>query len=180
MGQIPAIEGTCDERFARVREAFADNFAMHDELGAGVAVVLDGQTVVDLWGGHADIGRTRPWRHDTLVHVYSTTKGIVALAAHLLADRGLLDLDAPVARYWPEFAAAGKGAVPVHHLLSHRVGLPAVRTQLPPGALLDWPVMTAALAAETPWWAPGTRFGYHIITYGFLVGEVIRRVSGRS
>jgi len=180
MGQIPAIEGTCDARFARVRDAFADNFATHDELGAGVAVVLDGQTVVDLWGGHADVGRTRPWRHDTLVHVYSTTKGVVALAAHLLADRGLLDLDAPVARYWPEFAAAGKGAVPVHHLLSHRVGLPAVRSPLPPGALFDWPVMTAALAAETPWWEPGTRFGYHILTYGFLVGEVIRRVSGRS
>ena len=127
MGQIPTIEGTCEGRFARVRDAFAENFAAHDELGAGVAVVLDGQTVVDLWGGHADAGRTRPWRRDTLVHVYSTTKGIVALAAHLLADRGQLDLDAPVARYWPEFAAAGKGAVPVHLLLSHRVGLPAVR-----------------------------------------------------
>jgi CubicO group peptidase (beta-lactamase class C family) len=145
-----------------------------------VAVVLDGQTIVDLWGGHADVARTRPWRHDTLVHVYSTTKGVVALAAHLLVDRGLLDLDAPVAQYWPEFAAAGKGTVPVHHLLSHRVGLPAVRAPLPPGALFDWPVMTAALAAETPWWEPGTRFGYHMITYGFLVGEVIRRVSGRS
>ena len=163
-----------------MRDAFAENFAAHDELGAGVAVVLDGQTVVDLWGRHADAGRTRPWRRDTLVHVYSTTKGIVALAAHLLADRGQLDLDAPVARYWPEFAAAGKGAVPVHLLLSHRVGLPAVRAPLPPDALLDWPAMTAALAAETPWWEPGTRFGYHIITYGFLVGEVIRRVSGRS
>ncbi|TMA51595.1 MAG: beta-lactamase family protein, partial [Deltaproteobacteria bacterium] len=105
MGQIPAIEGTCDGRFARVRDAFAENFAAHDELGAAVAVVLDGRTVVDLWGGHVDTGRTRLWRRDTLVHVYSTTKGIVALAAHLLADRGQLDLDAPVARYWPEFAA---------------------------------------------------------------------------
>src|SRR5262249_39314198 len=146
MTRRPAIEGTCDARFARVRDAFAENFATHDELGAAVAVMLDGQMVVDLWGGHADVARTRPWRHDTLVHVYSTTKGIVALAAHVLADRGQLDLDAPVARYWPEFAAAGKDTIPVHQLLSHRAGLPAVRAPPPPTAPLDRSTMTAAPA----------------------------------
>ena len=174
------LQGACDPRFTPVRDTFRENFAARGEVGAAVCVYVDGEPVVDLWGGYADAARTKPWDRDTIVNVASTTKGMVALCTHMLVERGLLDLDAPVARYWPEFAAAGKGAVPVHHLLSHRVGLPAVRTQLPPGALLDWPVMTAALAAETPWWAPGTRFGYHIITYGFLVGEVIRRVSGRS
>ena len=111
MVQSLAIEGTCDPRFAGVRDAFAENFATHDDLGAAVAVMLDGQMIVDLWGGHADVARTRPCRRDTIVHVYSTTKGIVALAAHVLANRGQLDLEAPVARYWPEFAAAGKDTV---------------------------------------------------------------------
>ena len=176
----PRIEGTCDPRFERVREAFAANFDKHNELGAGVAVCVDGRAVVDLWGGFADEARRSPWRPDTLVNVFSVGKGILALCAMLLVDRGLLDLDAPVARYWPEFAAAGKERITVRQLLSHQAGLPAVREVLGDGAMYDWPLMTAALARQAPWWTPGTRHGYHVNTFGFLVGEVIRRVSGMS
>ena len=123
----PNIEGHCDPRFSALRDAFLENFRERDEIGAAVSVVLGGERVVDLWAGHADPGRTRLWQRDTLVHVYSTTKGMTALAAHRLADQGKLDLDAPVAEYWPEFAQAGKGEVPVHWLLSHRAGLQALR-----------------------------------------------------
>lgn len=176
----PPIHGSTDPRFARVRDAFADNFARHDELGAGVAVMLDGRVVVDLWGGYADEARTRPWQQETLVNVFSVGKGVLALGALVLADRGLLDLDAEVARYWPEFAAAGKEAVTVRQLLSHRAGLPAVREVLADGAIYDWNRMTTALAAQAPWWPPGTRHGYHVNTFGFLVGELLRRISGQS
>ena len=138
------------------------------------------ELVVDLWGGHHDRARTRPWQRDTLVNVYSTTKGVTALCAHRLVDEGRLDLDAPVAKYWPEFAQAGKGAIPVRWLLSHRAGLPAVRKLLPNEALYDWDAMTAALAAETPWWEPGRAHGYHAVTFGWLVGEVVRRIAGKS
>ena len=174
------IEGTCDGRFRRVREAFTENFTDRGELGATVALTIDGRPVVDLWGGHADAARTRPWERDTIVHVFSTTKGMTALCANVLADRGLLDVEAPVARYWPEFAQAGKAGVRVHDLLTHRAGLAALREPLPPTAIYDWGAMTAALAAETPWWEPGTQLGYHVLTFGWLVGEVVRRVSGRS
>jgi CubicO group peptidase (beta-lactamase class C family) len=136
--------------------------------------------VVDLWGGHADQGRTRPWSRDTLVNVYSTTKGMAALCAQRLVDQGKLDLDAPVARVWPEFAAAGKGEIPLRWLLSHRAGLPAVRRLLPREALYDWDAMAGALAAEAPWWTPGERHGYHALTFGWLVGELVRRASGKS
>jgi len=174
------IHGTCDARFARVHEAFAENFRTRDEVGAAVAITLDGELVVDLWAGHHERERTRPWQRDTLVNVYSTTKGVTALAAHRLVDEGRLDLDAPVAKYWPEFAQAGKGAIPVRWLLSHRAGLPAVRKLLPNEALYDWEAMTAALAAETPWWEPGRAHGYHAVTFGWLVGEVVRRIAGKS
>ncbi|MEV6836893.1 serine hydrolase domain-containing protein [Streptomyces sp. NPDC051133] len=174
----PRIHGRCDARFAAVREAFEENVRTRGELGAAVAVTVDGVTVVDLWGGWADAARTRPWERSTLVNVWSTTKGPVALCAHLLADRGLLDLDAPVARYWPEFAAAGKEKVLVRHLLSHRAGLSGLREPHSLDALYDWELTTARLAAMEPWWEPGTRSGYHALTYGFLVGEVVRRVSG--
>ncbi|GHI09840.1 serine hydrolase [Streptomyces cellostaticus] len=172
------VHGHCDPRFAAVREAFEENFRERDELGASVAVTADGETVVDLWGGWADAARTRPWQRDTLVNVWSTTKGPVALCAHLLADRGLLDFDRPVAAYWPEFAAAGKEEVLVRHLLSHRAGLSGLREPHTLGQLYDWELTTARLAATEPWWEPGTRSGYHALTYGFLVGEVVRRVSG--
>jgi CubicO group peptidase (beta-lactamase class C family) len=172
------IEGTCDPRFGRVREAFAANFADREELGAGVAVIVDGRTVVELWGGHSDRARLHPWKRDTLVNVFSVGKGVTSLGLLLLVDRGLVDLDAPVARSWPEFAAAGKEGVTVRHLLSHQAGLAALRTVLPAGAMYDWTRMTTALAAERPWWEPGTRHGYHVNTFGFLIGEVVRRVSG--
>ncbi|MET9172408.1 serine hydrolase domain-containing protein [Streptomyces misionensis] len=172
------VDGHCDPRFTAVREAFEENFRERGELGAAVAVTVAGRTVVDLWGGWADPARTRPWERDTLVNVWSTTKGPVALCAHLLADRGLLDLDAPVARYWPEFAAAGKEKVLVRHLLSHRSGVCGLREPHSLEDLYDWGLTTARLAATEPWWEPGTRSGYHAVTYGFLVGEVVRRVSG--
>ncbi|MDQ1043060.1 serine hydrolase domain-containing protein [Streptomyces sp. V4I2] len=173
-----AIHGHCDERFGAVRTAFEENFRDRGELGAAVTVVVDGETVVDLWGGWSDAAGTLPWERDTLVNVWSTTKGPVALCAHILADRGLLDFDAPVAVYWPEFAAAGKEKVLVRHLLSHRAGLAGLREPHTLAQLCDWEVTVERLAATEPWWEPGTRSGYHALTYGFLVGEVVRRVSG--
>ncbi|MBY8840759.1 beta-lactamase family protein [Streptomyces sp. SP2-10] len=177
-GTDARIHGHCDPRFAPVREAFEENFRARGELGAAVAVTVAGESVVDLWGGWADPARTRPWERDTVVNVWSTTKGPVALCAHILADRGLLDFDAPVAAYWPEFAAEGKEKVLVRHLLSHRAGLSGLREPHSLEELYDWDATTARLAATAPWWEPGTRSGYHALTYGFLVGEVVRRVSG--
>jgi CubicO group peptidase (beta-lactamase class C family) len=174
------IEGSCDPRFLRVKEAFADSFAHGIEVGAAVAATLDGKPVIDLWGGYADKAKTKPWTRDTLVNVYSTTKGLAAICAHRLVDQGMLDLDAPVAKYWPEFAQAGKEKIPVNQLLSHRAGLPAVRKQLPMDAYFNWNVMCAALAAQEPWWEPGTKHGYHAITFGHLIGEVIRRITGKT
>ncbi len=176
----PEISGTCDAAFEGVRQAFEANFWAPGEVGAAVAVVVDGRPMVDLWGGSADQARTRAWQRDTLVNVYSTTKGMAALCAQRLVDAGALELDAPVARYWPEFAAAGKRDIPVRWLLSHRAGLAAVRDTLPDEALYDWHAMCRALAAETPWWQPGETHGYHALTFGWLVGEVVRRIDGRS
>ncbi|MFF1911268.1 serine hydrolase domain-containing protein [Streptomyces sp. NPDC058239] len=175
---VPQIHGHCDDRFSAVRTAFEANFRERDELGAAVTVLIGGEPVVDLWGGWADAARSRPWEQDTLVNVWSTTKGPTALCAHILADRGLLDLDAPVAAYWPEFAAAGKEAVLVRQLLSHRAGLAGLREPHTLAELYDWDLTTARLAATEPWWEPGTRSGYHALTYGFLVGELVRRITG--
>ena len=172
-------QGLCDDRFAAVGEEFQRNLDERGEVGASFAVTVGGETVVDLWGGSLDAEGTRPWEKDSLCVAMSCTKGAVALAAHLLAAAGELDLDVPVATYWPEFAAAGKEAVLVRHLLSHQAGLPALRAPLLPGALYDWDGMVERLAAEEPFWEPGTRHGYHALTFGFLVGEVIARVSGR-
>src|SRR5580700_9440573 len=174
------IAGTCDPRFRKVREAFAANFETAGEIGASVAMYIDGKQVVDLWGGYADKARTKPWTRDTLVNIYSTTKGLAAMCAHRLVDQGKLDLDAPVAKYWPEFAQAGKDKLPVKYLLSHRAGLPAVRKILDGDALFNWTTMTTALAEQEPWWEPGTAHGYHAVTFGYLVGEVIRRITGKS
>jgi CubicO group peptidase (beta-lactamase class C family) len=173
------IDGTCEPRFARVREAFAANFAK-GEVGAALAVYVDGRPVVDVFGGHADPARSRPWTRDTIVNVYSTTKGMTAICANRLAEQGQLDLDAPVARYWPEFAQAGKERIPVRWLLSHQAGLPALSKTVTREGRYDWRYMTEALAEQKPWWEPGTRHGYHALTYGYLVGEVVRRVDGRS
>ncbi|MPY59126.1 serine hydrolase domain-containing protein [Streptomyces spongiae] len=172
------VHGHCDPRFEAVRTAFEENFRARGEVGAAVSVTLDGVTVVDLWGGWADEARTRPWERETLVNVWSTSKGPTALCAHILADRGLIDLDAPVAAYWPEFAAAGKERVLVRHLLSHRAGLSGLREPHSFEQLCDWELTVRRLAAQEPWWEPGTRSGYHAITFGFLVGEVVRRVTG--
>jgi CubicO group peptidase (beta-lactamase class C family) len=174
------LSGHCDPAFAAVRDEFELNFRDRGEVGAAVCVIADGRPVVDLWGGLADRSTAQPWQRDTLVLVWSCTKGAVALCAHVLVSRGKLDLDAPVARYWPAFAAAGKEAIPVRWLLDHQAGLPAIRTALQPGELYDWGAMTARLAAEEPYWPPGTRLGYHATTFGHLVGEVIRRVDGRD
>ncbi|WP_434596872.1 serine hydrolase domain-containing protein [Streptomyces sp. A5-4] len=176
---VPTVHGQCDDRFAGVRAAFEENFRERGELGAAVTVLVGGETVVDLWGGWADAARSRPWEQDTLVNVWSTTKGVTALCAHLLADRGLLDLDAPVAAYWPDFAAAGKEAVLVRQLLSHRAGLAGLREPHTVAELYDWDLTCARLAATEPWWEPGTRSGYHALTFGFLVGEVVRRITGQ-
>jgi CubicO group peptidase (beta-lactamase class C family) len=174
------VEGTCDPRFQRVKDAFAQSVEKGLEIGASAAVVLDGKPVVDLWGGHMDKERTRPWTRDTIANVYSTTKGLTAICAHRLIDKGQLELDAPVARYWPEFAQGGKEKLPVRFLLSHRAGLAAVRKPLDVDDLFKWDVMCAALAVQEPWWVPGTKHGYHAITFGWLVGEVIRRITGKS
>lgn len=174
------IHGTCDARFSRVREAFEENFRKHGEVGASLAVMADGRMVVDLWGGFADAAKTRPWERDTIVNTFSTTKGIVATCAHRLADQGKLDLDAPVAEYWPEFARGGKERIPVRYLLNHRAGLPAPRNFLPPSSSYAWEPLRDALAQAEPWWEPGTKHGYHAVTFGHLVGEVIRRISGMT
>jgi CubicO group peptidase (beta-lactamase class C family) len=179
MGAGVRVEGECETRFAALREVFAKSFET-GEVGAAVAVAIDGETVVDLWGGHRDAAREQAWTCDTLVNVYSTTKGLTAICANRLAEQGKLDLDAPVARYWPEFAAAGKERIPVGWLLCHRAGLPALRDAVPAGARYDWDYWCEALAAEAPFWEPGTRHGYHARTYGNLVGEVVRRIDGRS
>ncbi|MFC4115948.1 serine hydrolase domain-containing protein [Nonomuraea zeae] len=170
----------CDPRFSRVREVFERHFADGEELGAAFAVYLDGELVVDLWGGVADRHTDRPWEQDTPAFAYSCTKAITATVLLQLAERGLVDVSAPVADVWPEFAAGGKGAVTVEHLLTHQAGLPVVEEQVPVEEFEDQPAIAARLARQTPLWEPGTAHGYHALTYGFLVGEVIRRVTGKS
>jgi len=174
------LQGQCDARFKRVREVFEASFASGAELGAGLTIYLEGRPVLDLWGGFTDESKARPWQRDTLANVYSTTKGITALCAHQLIERGEIELDAPVARYWPEFARAGKETLPVRFLLSHQAGLAGIAEPLQATDLFDWKRMTGALEAQAPWWEPGTAHGYHALTYGWLVGEVIRRVTGMS
>lgn len=176
----PPIDGLCDARFAAVRDAFATNLTTRGDVGAAVAVWVGGRPVVDLWGGWADAARSRPWRRDTLVNFFSVGKGLSALCALQLVERGALALDEPVARRWPAFAAAGKDAITLRQVLAHRAGVPALRAPLPDGAMLDWSRMTAALEAEAPWWAPGTAHGYHVNTFGYLVGELVRRAGGRT
>lgn len=177
---MATLHGHCDARFTALRDAFADNFRRRDELGAALAVTLDGRLVVDLWAGWADVAGTRPWERDTLVGVFSVGKAMAATCVLLLAERGEVDLDAPVARRWPEFAAEGKEEVTVRMLLAHRAGLPAVRRDVPAAAIYDWRAMAGALAAERPWWEPDTTHGYHVNTLGFLAAEIVWRVSGES
>ncbi len=172
--------GFVQDRFAGIRTAFEANLASGEDVGASFCATLEGETVADLWGGWADEARTRPWERDTIVNVYSTTKTMTALTALLLADRGVLDFDAPVARYWPEFAANGKERIKVSHVMSHAAGLSGWKEPIRREDIYDWDKVTALLAAQAPFWEPGTACGYHAITQGFLVGEVVRRITGRS
>jgi CubicO group peptidase (beta-lactamase class C family) len=176
------VSGTVADRFAAVKTQFEQNLASGEDVGASVAIVLDGELVVDLWGGTVtgDDGIEKAWGRDTIINVWSTTKTMAALSALVLADRGDLDVDAPVANYWPEFAANGKADMPVRNLLSHSAGLSGWQEPLQPDDLYDWDKCTSLLAAQAPWWEPGTASGYHALTQGYLVGEVVRRVSGAS
>lgn len=174
------IAGTCSERFAGVRETFARNFDGDFEVGASVCVIVDGRTEVDLWAGHIDVERTTPWAEDTIINVWSSTKTQMYLVLLMLADRGEIDLHAPVARYWPEFSANGKQRVEVRHFMSHSAGLPGWDEPLTQADLWDHDKCAAALARQAPWWEPGTQSGYHAISQGYLIGELVRRVTGES
>jgi CubicO group peptidase (beta-lactamase class C family) len=174
------LSGHCDPHFAPVRQAFLDNFATRGEPGGAVCVSVGGRVVVDLWGGWSDRAKTQPWARDTLVNIFSVGKALTSVCALQLVERGLIDLGAPVARLWPEFAAHDKDEISLRDMLTHRAGLPALRKPLTDGVMLDWKFMTHALAAETPWWSPGTAHGYHVNTFGYLVGEVLRRASGKT
>ncbi len=180
-GQTSApIFGFCDGAFAALRDAFVENFTSRGEPGAAVTLAVDGQVVADLWGGWGDGARFLPWRRETLVNFFSVSKALCAICALRLVERGSLALDAPVARVWPQFAQGGKEAVTLRQILSHRAGLPSIREPLPDGAALDWTRMTDALARQEPWWMPGTAHGYHVNTFGFLIGEIVRRASGKT
>jgi len=177
---MATVSGTSDARFQGVREAMEDNLASGEELGASIALNLDGRLLVDLWGGWRDEGRTQPWEQDTIVNVWSTTKTVTSLAMLRLVSRGQLDVYAPVARYWPEFAAAGKEGVEVRHLLSHTSGVSGLDQPATVEDLYDWERSTARMAAQAPWWEPGTASGYHALNFGHLLGEVLRRITGRT
>ena len=174
------VGGTWDDRFEGVRDAVATLIDSGQDIGCSACVAVEGEIVADVWGGWADEEKTRPWGRDTIVNVWSTTKTMTALAALVLADRGELDVDAPVATYWPEFAQNGKDGVLVRHLMSHTAGLPGFDPALSNEELFDWDTTCTNLAAQAPWWEPGTASGYHAITQGQLVGEVVRRISGVS
>jgi CubicO group peptidase (beta-lactamase class C family) len=178
--EMAAVTGLVEPGFESVRDAFAANFTAGHEVGAGLCVHVGGHKVVDVCDGWFDRDRSRPYGPDALQLVFSSTKGATAACANLLAQRGQLDLDAPVASYWPEFAQAGKSTLPVRYLLTHQAGLPAIDRTLTAEEVWAWNPVADALAAQTPFWEPGTAHGYHALTYGYLVGEVVRRVTGRS
>lgn len=172
------IEGQCNPCFAAVRQALEDNFTRRGEHGSAVCVYFEGSKVVDLWGGHLDAARTRPWRENSIVAMYSIAKSMCALSVHILADRGKVDLDAPVARYWPEFAQAGKDKVLVRHIVSHNCGV-HFQDAGKPGDVFDYGAMIRNIERQAPAWEPGTRGGYNTVNIGYLCGEVVRRVTGQ-
>ena len=174
------INGNCAGWLGGVKDAFANNFVANNDVGASVAVVKDGELVVDLWGGFQDVARTTPWERDTIINVFSTTKTMSCLSLLVLISRGLVDADAPVYKYWPEFEQNGKEGVLVRHLLSHTAGVPAWDVRMDAAELYDWDKVTSLLATQAPWWVPGSKSGYHAISQGNLVGEVVRRADGRS
>ena len=173
------VHGSCDERFAGVRDALAQRLD-GEELGASIAVDLDGETVVDIWGGYRDVEKTTPWTRDTIVNVWSTTKTVLSLAALMLVERGELDVYAPVGNYWPEFSAKGKKDIEVRHLMSHTSGVSGWDTPFSIRDMYDWESATERLALQRPWWEPGTASGYHSKNQGHLVGEVIRRITNTT
>ncbi len=173
------LHGRFDPRFAAVFDAFAENFAKEEENGAVAAVYHDGRLVADCWGGWKDAARTEPWRCDTIVNTMSVTKALAAACVHILVDRELVSLDDPVAKHWPEFAAADKQDLPIRYLLDHRAGLPYLEDPAPGLTVFDWDGMVQAFAAQRPIWEPGTQAGYHVLSQGHLLGELVRRVDGR-
>ena len=177
---VTTISGHAEEGWGRVADAFRANFEEQDELGAACTVYRDGRPVVDLWGGVADARSGRPWDEQTVTCVFSTTKGVTAILAHMLVERGLLDLDAPATTYWPELGAEGKDSILVRWLLSHQAGLPYVDEALTLEELCSWEPVVHALERQKPAWEPGTQHAYHALTYGWLVGEVIRRITGKT
>jgi len=174
------VNGYCDDFFKSVKDTFKKNFELGLEVGASFAVTLNGKLLVDLWAGYADSSYSKLWEKDTIVNVFSTTKIITALCIHILIDRGLIELDAPVAKYWPEFAQAGKEKLPVRYLLSHSSGLPGFEEKISINDLYDWDRTTKLLAAQKPWWKPGSKCGYQSITFGYFLGELVRRITGKS
>jgi CubicO group peptidase (beta-lactamase class C family) len=174
------VGGTVSPGFERVADAFAANFEEQGDVGAAVCVYIDGAVAVDLWGGLADPEAGRVWEADTPVVVFSVTKGAIVTCIHMLAERGLLDIDAPVSSVWPEFAAGGKEAIPIRWVLSHRAGVAAVDAPVTFDDILGWDGVVAAIAKQTPYWTPGTRHGYHVRTFGWILGEVVRRCTGLS
>jgi len=174
------IEGFCDERFARVRDEFEKNFTERGDTGACFALTLEGEYVVDIWAGHQDKALKKPWQKDTIINVFSSTKTMTFLCALVLADRGLLNFEACVADYWPEFSAGNKAQIKVKHLMSHSSGLPGFSRGFTTSELCDWNFCCDDLANQSPWWEPGTQSGYHAITQGYLIGEVIRRITDKT
>ncbi|MGK2882251.1 MAG: serine hydrolase domain-containing protein [Mycobacterium sp.] len=180
MSDEVSIEGLCAPGFERVRDAFEQNFAERNEIGAAVAAWVEGELVVNLWGGSADLATTKPWREETLVSVFSGSKGLISTCVHLLAERSELDLYEPIATYWPEFGQNGKQNITLAMVMAHRSGVIGPNARLTASQTQDWDGVCAELAAATPWWEPGTAQGYHMVTFGFILGEVVRRVTGRT
>ena len=174
------IHGFCDEKFAVVRQEFLRNFEEGLDVGASFSVTLNGKYIIDLWGGYADADKTRSWEENTIVNVWSTTKIMTVICTLMLVDQGLLNFDAPVAKYWPKFAQAGKELLPVRYLLSHTAGLSGFDRTPRTKVLYNWEKITSMLAAQKPWWEPGTKSGYHLVTFGYLLGELIRRITGKT
>ncbi|MBO6774977.1 MAG: beta-lactamase family protein [Marinibacterium sp.] len=177
---MPQTAGMADARFQQVADLFTDNFASLNELGASLCVTIEGETVLDLWGGHVDAAQNQPWEEDTVCVTFSNTKAATAICVHLLIERGMLELDTPLTRYWPEFGGEGRENITVRMCLNHTAGLPAIQPDVKDGGFADWDYMTGQLAQQTPFWEPGTQTGYHMFTFGWLLGELVRRVSGRS
>jgi CubicO group peptidase (beta-lactamase class C family) len=174
------VQGHWDPRFDKVADALGQAISDGEEVGAAIAIDIDGETVVDIWGGHADAAKTKPWTQDTIVNVWSSTKNVTALAGLMLIDRGLIEPATRVADVWPEFAANGKEHIEFRHLLSHTSGLSGWEQPIVVEDVYDWDKSTSMLAAQAPWWEPGTATGYHALTYGHLIGEVLRRLTGST